>query len=135
MTISFKISDKTKETMNEFYADMKRDKTPAYAVFQANDGDSVVTLYESGKVVFQGRDADIASKFWVETERINTGKVDVNNSDNKKKKETEYINPKIYHSNTIGSDEVGTGDYFGPIVVTSAYVRTEDIEFLEELGV
>ena len=25
----------------------------------------------------------------------------------------------------IGSDEVGTGDYFGPIVVTAAFVRSE----------
>ena len=34
-----------------------------------------------------------------------------------------------------GSDEVGTGDYFGPIVVTASYVTKEDIPYLEELGV
>ena len=37
--------------------------------------------------------------------------------------------------NSIGSDEVGTGDYFGPIVVTSAYVEKENIDFLLDLGV
>ena len=37
--------------------------------------------------------------------------------------------------NTIGSDEVGTGDFFGPIVVTAAYAKKEDISFLDELGV
>lgn len=139
MTISFKISDKTKDTMNEFYQDLKRDKTPAYAVFQADDGDTVVTLYESGKVVFQGKDADLSSQFWVETEKINSGSVSVNNSDDKKKKDkldkVNNIDPKIYNSNSIGSDEVGTGDYFGPIVVSSAYVTKEDISFLESLGV
>ena len=46
-----------------------------------------------------------------------------------------YVDPKIYYSTSIGSDEVGTGDYFGPIVVTAAYVKKEDIPFLEELGV
>jgi ribonuclease HIII len=35
----------------------------------------------------------------------------------------------------IGSDEVGTGDLFGPIVVCSAYVSKTDIAFLESLGV
>ena len=47
----------------------------------------------------------------------------------------EFIDSKIYHANAIGSDEVGTGDYFGPIVVTSAYVAKENIPWLEELGV
>ncbi len=56
------------------------------------------------------------------------------NSENKKAKEI-IVNSKIYQSSTIGSDEVGTGDYFGPIVVTGAYVAKENIPFLEELGV
>ena len=29
---------------------------------------------------------------------------------------------------TIGSDEVGTGDYFGPIVVSATYVSKENID-------
>lgn len=35
----------------------------------------------------------------------------------------------------IGSDEVGTGDVFGPVTVCAAYVSLEDIEFLEDLNV
>ena len=54
MVITLKCSNKTKEMMNEFYDEMKRPKTPQYAMFQADDGDTVVTLYESGKAVFQG---------------------------------------------------------------------------------
>ena len=57
-TITLKVSDKTKTQMIEFFEGLKREKTPPYAVFQAQDGDTVVTLYESGKVVFQGKDAD-----------------------------------------------------------------------------
>lgn len=137
MTISFKVSDETKEKLNEFYEDLRRDKTPAYALFQAQDGESVVTLYESGKIVFQGKDADLASDFWIATEKQVNKNLVVNNSDkkNKDKNKEVYIDPKIFNSTSIGSDEVGTGDYFGPIVVTGTYVKKEDIPFLKELGI
>ena len=137
MTISFKVSKNTIEKMNEFYQDLRRPKTPDYACFQAQDGDTVVTLYESGKVVFQGKDADLASDFWVATERMENKNLIVNNSDKKDKKDKKeiYIDPKIYNATTIGSDEVGTGDYFGPIVVTGAFVKSEDIPFLQDLGI
>lgn len=139
MVITLKCSNKTKEMMTEFYLDTKREKTPQYAIFQADDGDTVVTLYESGKAVFQGNDADIASEYWIETEKINSGTAIVTNSETKKK-ETITTEKKsennIYHNiNSVGSDEVGTGDYFGPIVVTSCYVTKEDVSFLDELGV
>lgn len=135
MTITLKVSEKTRNQMVDFFQDLKRDKTPAYAIFQAQDGDTVVTLYESGKCVFQGKDADLSSNFWIETEKINTGRAITTNSDEEKKKDSIYVDPKIYYSTAIGSDEVGTGDYFGPIVVTAAYVKKEDIKYLESLGV
>ena len=132
MTISFKVSDKTKEEMIEHFKDLRRDKTPAYAIFQADEEDTVVTLYESGKVVFQGVSADIDANFWKETEKILTGKMP---EDNTKKKEKEEDTTDYYNISSIGSDEVGTGDYFGPIVVTASYVSKEKISYLEDLGV
>ncbi|MBR6690156.1 MAG: ribonuclease HIII [Bacilli bacterium] len=137
--ISFVASEKTQEMMTDELNWCMRDKTPQYAKWQAKDGDTVITLYESGKVVFQGKDADLSSDFWITTEKINSGKVDVKNSASKEKKDkldkTSYVNPRIYNSSSIGSDEVGTGDYFGPIVVTAAYVPKDKINILEELGV
>ena len=133
-TITLKVSDKTKEQMIEYFEDLKREKTPPYAIFQAQDGDTVVTLYESGKAVFQGHDADLSSDFWIATEKINTGSATTTDSREKKEKEkpTKVLPIRI---NSIGSDEVGTGDYFGPIVVTSTYVSKENIDFLLDLGV
>ena len=123
----------------KFCKKMKRMKTPQYAFFQADDGDTVVTLYISGKAVFQGADADIASEYWIETEKINSGKAIVTNSENKTKQiinDKEKKNDSIYHNvSSIGSDEVGTGDYFGPIVVSSTYVQKEDVAYLDSLGV
>lgn len=136
MTISFKVSDNTKEKMIEYFEDKKRIKTPPYAIFQADEADTVVTLYESGKVVFQGISADIDANIWKAWEkRLNPGKVIEEKSKKEKEKKEIIIDSKIYNSTSIGSDEVGTGDYFGPIVVTAAYVKKEDIPYLEELGV
>ena len=135
MTISFKVSDNTKEKMIEYYKYMKREKTPAYAIFQADEADTVITLYESGKAVFQGVSADVDANLWKETEKILNGTI-INDNDDKKKKESKDIDTTDYYFvNSIGSDEVGTGDYFGPMIVTSSYVKKEDIAFLEELGV
>lgn len=137
MTITLKVSDNTKKKMIEYFEDKKREKTPQYAVFQADEADTVVTLYESGKAVFQGISADIDANMWKEVEsHLNPNKkIDITNSENKKKKEEAKKDPKVYYCNSIGSDEVGTGDYFGPIVVTASFVSKENIPFLEELGV
>ena len=134
ITKTLVVGEKTKEMMVDYFEEFKRDKTPPYAILQADDGDTVVTLYQSGKAVFQGRDADLAADFWIETEKINYGKATVTSSDDKKeKKETERKIP--LRINSVGSDEVGTGDFFGPIVVTASYVTKNDIDFLLELGV
>ncbi len=139
MVITLKTCQKTQKMMDDFYNEMKREKTPQYALFQADDGDTVVTLYSSGKAVFQGKDADMASEYWIETEKINSGTVSYTNSDTKEKKtlkDKEKVNTSIYHNvNSVGSDEVGTGDYFGPVVVSSTYVTKEDVAYLDELGV
>ncbi len=130
MTIVFQVSDNVKEKMKEFYYDKKRSKTPPYAVFQAKDADTIITLYESGKVMFQGISADVDANLWVDMEKhLNNRVIDLSEKEKKEEKK-EY-----FYMSTIGSDEVGTGDFFGPIVVTAAYVSKENISFLEELGV
>ncbi len=140
MVITLKTSEKTQKMMCEYYEELRREKTPQYSLFQADDGDTVVTLYTSGKAVFQGNDADMASDFWIETEKINSGKAIVTNSEDKSKKtlvdnKKEEKKGQYHNINSVGSDEVGTGDYFGPIVVTATYVTKDDVDFLDSLGV
>ena len=67
-TIVFKVSDNIKKQMIEHYQDIKCDKTPPYAIFQVKDYDCVTTLYESGKVMFQGIGADIEANMWKDLE-------------------------------------------------------------------
>ena len=125
MNSVIRVSDKTREKMIKYYEDKKRDKVIPYVVFQAQDGDTVVTMYESGKIMFQGTTADVDSSMWLEMDGQNK-------KDSKEIKEKEK---KYYYCSSIGSDEVGTGDYFGPIVVTASYVKATDIPYLEELGI
>ncbi len=133
MTIVFKISDNLKSKMIEFYQDRAIPTPPPYSIFQVKDFDCVTTLYESGKVMFQGIGADIEASFWIEEERIKNGRI-IDTSGKEKDKKTDDKNV-FFNESTIGSDEVGTGDYFGPIVVTASYVSKEDIAFLTNLGV
>ena len=134
MTIVFKVSDNVKKKVIAFYKDKCKENTPPYAVFQAVDADTVITLYESGKLMFQGISADIDANIWIDMEKhLNNRIIDINKDNKNNKKET---NEKVvFNENTIGSDEVGTGDYFGPIVVTASYVSKDMFNLLYDLGV
>lgn len=134
ITKVIRVDNDTKKLMNEFYKDMKRDKTPPYAVFQADTGDTIVTLYESGKAMFQGVSADIEAGMW-ESIRKDKDNIDyfMDTKDTKIKKEDQVDIPSDIAS--VGLDEVGTGDYYGPIVVTASFVSKDNIPFLTELGV
>ena len=138
-TIVFKVSDNIKEQMTEHYASVKRDKTPPYAVFQAIEADTIITLYESGKVMFQGISADIDANMWKDLESsINKRDINAEIAEVEAKKEAKKEEAKDYrfiNVPTIGSDECGTGDYFGPIVVVATFVDKKHINLLEELGV
>lgn len=123
MNVVIKVDEETKEKMIEYYKDKLRDKTPPYAIFQAQDMDTIVTMYTSGKVMFQGLSADIDANMWTELKENTTNK------------EQEQDKEKYMYCSSIGSDEVGTGDYFGPIVVTASYVNIKDIDYLKSIKV
>lgn len=137
MTIVFKVSDNVKAKMIKYYEDLKRDKTPPYAVFQAMEADTIITLYESGKVMFQGVSADIDANIWIDLEKkLNNRIIDIKTGKDKNDKKNSTTTDRYLDKfNTIGSDEVGTGDYFGPIVVAASYVDKNKVGFLRELKV
>ena len=123
MNVVIRVNDEIKQKMIEYYKDKVRDKKIPYVVFQAQEEDTVITMYESGKVMFQGTSADVDASMWgVSLEKS-------------KDKEKPKIDEKYHNCSSVGSDEVGTGDYFGPIVVTASYVTLDDVSFLDELGV
>ena len=106
-------------------------KTPPGAVFTAKLTDCTVTAYNSGKVLFQGKGAEKASQQF-------SGQVSPAKEKNKTSTKTphRYAPPQnAAELSMIGSDEVGTGDYFGPMTVAAAYVSREQLELVKELGV
>ena len=127
MNVVIRVSKETQEKMIKYHKDKKRDKEIPYVVFQAVDEDTVITMYTSGKIMFQGTSADVDANMWKAMDGQSATEED---EKEKKQKENRY-----YYSTAIGSDEVGTGDYFGPIIVTSCYVKKEDIPKLEKLGI
>ena len=70
ITKVIRVNKDTMDKMCKYYEDKKRDKVIPYVVFQAQDGDTVVTLYESGKVMFQGVSADIDANMWADIDGV-----------------------------------------------------------------
>ena len=137
-TVVFTLNNNTEMKMIAYYQDKLRPKTPPYAVFQAEEAGTVITLYTSNKVMFQGENAKEDALLWQEFNKGNDVISEIMNED----KEEGYKNKEDSNCITlpsditsIGSDEVGTGDYFGPIVVTASYVKKEDIPYLASLGI
>lgn len=110
----------TKAQINDIlqrYPMAEKRKTPAYALWQIKLSDCVITAYESGKVVFQGDGAE-----------FHAASYQPKSSKSLKK------NPQIGYPQ-CGSDEVGTGDYFGPVCVCAAYVDENNAKWLTSLGI
>lgn len=113
--------------MNEYYHEHLLPASPPGSVFIAKPPGCTITAYTSGKVLFQGKNHDAEAKKWgiPSEERPLT-----------ESKRHAYSPPANIHTmSIIGTDEVGTGDYFGPITVVAAYVAKEQIATLKELGV
>ncbi|AOV07292.1 ribonuclease HIII [Sporosarcina ureilytica] len=95
--------------------------------FAAKTSDTAITVYNSGKVLFQGGGASREASRWGNVEN---------------KKTTEKSSPKgdtlpanLSMLSVVGSDETGTGDFFGPVTVAACYVPADKIELVRELGV
>lgn len=114
--------------MERHYQDSLR-STPQGAIFSAQTPDAVITAYKSGKVLFQGRHPEAEIEKWPQGESKTTEKHERN--------EPSPFTPKnsLYLSSHIGSDEAGTGDYFGPITVSAVYMNEANINLLQEIGI
>lgn len=115
--------------MKKHYQAYLSANVPAGGIFAAKTPSCTITAYKSGKVLFQGGASTKEASLWG-TAAENTKKASA-----KKVTPTNHLPAHFEQLSVIGSDEVGTGDYFGPITVVAAYVKKEDIPLLKELGV
>lgn len=126
--ISLSLPKETIDKMLDFYADDLVHNENPNAFFVARSIEVTVTAYNKpheGKyrVVFQGNGASHEASIWGKQEDYVPPKG---------KKVTKTLKAE---GEQIGSDEVGTGDFFGPVIVVAAFVKIEDIPYLKELGV
>ena len=107
---TFNLSSKQLNTLADHYKNNIESVRNFHIEFSAYVNDITINAYKTGKVVLQGP---------ILTTEIASIKSLL----------------KIEDYAAIGSDEVGTGDLFGPVVVCASYVSKDDIPFLEELNV
>lgn len=95
------------ERLKKEYSSFVENSKNQYVNFIIKKDDSVITVYNSGKVVFN------KPKLMKEITSLFEGDF----------------------KEGIGSDEVGTGDVFGPVVVCACFVGLEDYQLLKSLNV
>ena len=122
-TISLKL---TQEQSNQLRAAWQEDASvpavlPPYASWQLKLEGCVITCYSSGKVVFQGADAEVYASPYQASAQMPA--------------QAETAVPSEVRLPQAGSDEVGTGDYFGPVCVCATIVLPEQLPLLQKLGV
>ena len=124
--VSITTDAKTIEIMRDYYSSSLVNPSGEYVDFEANVNDIVITAYlskkEKRKVVFNGNEALKEAQIWDPTATVF------------EKKESEKPG-WIFFGDQIGSDEVGVGDFLGPMIVVAAFVSKNDIARLKELGI
>lgn len=110
--------------MKQFYATYCLEKTPPYTAFVAKINHTTITAYTSGKVMFQGKNAECFAKKWQTTDSLITDE-----------KNSNILPANIKQQSLIGSDEVGNGSYFGSLVVCATFVDKTMLSALNDLGV
>lgn len=107
---SMPVNDNDLKKLHKLYQNHLVEDDNQYLVFHAKHNETHVLAYATGKVLLQGD--EVTSELILIKKHL---------------KKVDYA--------AIGSDEVGTGDVFGPVVVCTAFVSKEDIPLLEQLGV
>lgn len=94
-------------------------KSP-YELARYKGSDVTVVVFSSGKILVQGKGTD---RFVENFQKIIEQKTD-----------TKVVTPQVAYRPHIGVDEVGKGDYFGPLVACAAYCSQNDYSRLLNSG-
>lgn len=121
-----KLPEESLKRLIEHYRNKEINTKNPHARFAAKLPDTMVTVYSSGKVMFQGAGAERETAKW--------GVAD-NSKEKTSKAKGDELPPDFATRSVLGSDETGTGDFFGPITVAACFVPARQVELAKELGV
>ncbi|SER90480.1 ribonuclease HIII [Salipaludibacillus aurantiacus] len=132
-----KVQKKDLAMLKKHYMSSLKEKTPQGAVFAAKTGHCNITAYQSGKVLFQGKGAPSEAAKWKGKEGVKTDKKKpVKKTGSARVDNHSYYPPdKIEEKIVLGSDETGTGDYFGPVTVVCVHLTEEQMSTIDSWGV
>lgn len=131
MNYVFKIEESRLPELLEYYQSLEVAPPNPDIVKMFKSGDLTVSLYRTGKVLLQGTDARDDYLMWAELLGFKPEPEPVREAT----RSDEPERSAVYYTSAIGSDEVGTGDFFGPVVVAAAYVAKAKIPVLEALKI
>ena len=121
MNVVIEASDKLLEQMRQYYAsELDLENNIPHTKFVVSTKDLKVIAYQTNKVMFQGKDAKNQASLWEKQGIADQVSLDL---PIEKNKNNCYV--ATVDCEHIGSDEVGTGDYFGPVVVCAAYINKD----------
>lgn len=130
--IVLQLSPEIQNQVKTFYASSRVERNTPGVIFAAKLPDTAITIYKSGKVMFQGVGAKREASRWGE---VKMKTVTSNHTNQTIQTKGDTLPEHFSTMSVIGSDETGTGDYFGPITVAAVYVPKDKIELITELGV
>lgn len=112
------------QTIIDVYSNCSLPLTNNYTLFRAKINSTTLTIFKTKTVMLQGTtEIALANEIFK-----------LLNIDQEIKSDNNPQEIKIL-KNLIGTDEVGTGDFFGSIFVVAAYVTIDNIDLLNKLGV
>ena len=124
--VSIKVEEEKYLEIKDYYLPFVIEASHDYIDYVADTNDLVVTGYLSSKkkktVTFKGDKALEEAQKWDESASL---------VEKEEQEEKKWIDIE----EQIGSDEVGVGDFFLPMIVVAAYVHPRQIKRLRELGV
>lgn len=131
---SFKADEAKATEIQDFYKAKTITDVP-YEVFLVKKDNVTIHAYKNRKgiytIVFSGPNEEAVEEASLFSDALTIKRTE----DIQKEEKDAYYQGWEDLSYQIGSDEVGVGDFFGPLIVVSAYVRPEDITFLEKLHI
>ena len=125
MNYDFKIEKNNLNKFINYYQQFIETNTDSRILYSFKSEDFKITVYNTYKVLFQGKKAYDQYEIWA-----NHFGIDIEPLIEEDDYMNEYLSLKV-----IGSDEVGTGDFFGPVVVCAAYIVPSDLPYLQDLKV
>lgn len=127
-SISLKFSLEEYQKIKDHYEPFFTDEEGDYKDFVASSEGCTIRGYASKKtkrsIVFSGEKAEDEASKWADITLVK--------EEQSKEKEELHI---VDFGEQIGSDEVGVGDFYLPMIVVAAYINSHQYQRLKELGV